>query len=143
MAYLNRQARGSLEANRAPAPQLDRRRTMTEPTPKRLDLVYAVWCPHCVPISTDRAPRLAKQWGVPLRLLDIDQPELERIADGLVETHGDWIPDYLIPQVFLEWSDGRIDHLLTGTPGSLEGTTRSWERLLRVNHPNRSNQSPA
>ncbi|MCI4330838.1 MAG: hypothetical protein L3K19_03190 [Thermoplasmata archaeon] len=103
---------------------------MTEPKPVRLDLVYADWCPHSTPMSTERAPLLAKKLEVPLRLLDIDVREQERLADHLVEAHGDWTEDYLIPQVFLEWSNGRIQHLLTGTPGSLASTRASWTKLL-------------
>ncbi|HXQ93805.1 MAG TPA: hypothetical protein VN864_01345 [Thermoplasmata archaeon] len=100
-------------------------------TPARLYLVYADWCPHCVPMSTDRAPRLAQKLGVPLVLLDIDDPEQERQADALVESFGAWDPDYLIPQVFLEWSDGKVEHLLTGIPGSPSSGTRSnWDRLF-------------
>jgi thiol-disulfide isomerase/thioredoxin len=101
------------------------------PTPAQLYLVYAEWCPHCVPMSTDRAPRLAQKLGVPLVLLDIDDPDQERQADALVERYGDWDPDYLIPQVFLGWSDGTVEHLLTGVPGSPSGGTRAgWQRLF-------------
>lgn len=99
--------------------------------PVRLSLVYAKWCPHCVPVSTAPAPRLARRLGVPLRLLDIDDPAEERIADALVREHGDWTEDYLIPQLFVEWADGRVTHLLTGVPGPVEGTRARWERLLR------------
>jgi hypothetical protein len=100
------------------------------PRPTRLNLVIATWCPHCVPLSTKAAPRLADALHVPLRVLDVDEPPEERIADRLVLDHGDWSADYLVPQVFLEWSDGHVEHLLTGTPGSTEGTQRSWDRLL-------------
>ena len=101
------------------------------PTPKRLDLVLAEWCPHCVPLSTERATRLADQLGVPLLRLDIDDPEQERQADALVSVFGDWDPDYLVPQVFLEWSDGRVEHLLTGVPGTpSEGTRAEWDRVF-------------
>jgi hypothetical protein len=97
--------------------------------------VYAEWCPHCVPISTERAPRLARQWGAELRRLDIDRPREEAIADALVREHGDWDDDYLIPQLFWEPGDGRVLHLLTGDPASLEGTRRRWERLLALRSP--------
>jgi hypothetical protein len=100
------------------------------PKPARLTLVYADWCPHCVPPSTERAPRLARRLKVPLRLLNIDQPEEEAIADELVREHGDWTEDYLIPQAFLEWDDGRVTHLLTGVPGPVSGTIAKWDRLL-------------
>jgi thiol-disulfide isomerase/thioredoxin len=101
------------------------------PTPTQIYLVYAEWCPHCVPISTERAPRLAKTLGVPLVLLDIDVREQELQADALVQSFGDWDPDYLIPQLFLGWSDGRVEHLMTGVPGSPSGGTRAhWDRLF-------------
>lgn len=103
---------------------------MSDPRPTRLDLVMAAWCPHCEPLSTDRARTLAGRLGVPLRLLDIDRPDEARVADALVKEHGDWSPDYLIPQVFLEWSDGRVTHLLTGVPGPTTGTARAWGLLL-------------
>ena len=98
--------------------------------PEELVLVYASWCPHCVPVSTDALGPLALRWNVGTRLLDIDVPNEEAVADRLVELHGDWTPDYLIPQLFLRWSDGQVQHLLTGTPGSVAATTRSWQRLL-------------
>jgi thiol-disulfide isomerase/thioredoxin len=98
--------------------------------PERLSLVYAMWCPHCAPISLDRSRQLAQRLNVPLRLLDIDQPEEEQIADELVRSDGDWSEDYLIPQIFLEWDDGQVTHLLTGVPGPVEGTARRWDELL-------------
>ncbi|MGC2034419.1 MAG: thioredoxin family protein [Thermoplasmata archaeon] len=98
--------------------------------PAKIVLVYAHWCPHCVPVSTEPVDRLGALLGVPVQLLDIDVPGEEIIADELVKRYGDWVEDYLIPQVFLEWSDGRVEHLLTGTPGSLDGTRRNWQRLL-------------
>ena len=101
------------------------------PAPVRLTLVYAHWCPHCDPLSLEFAPRVAKRLGAPLRLLDIDEPEQERIADELVRAYGDWTEDYLIPQLFVEWADGRVTHLLTGVPGDpSQGTLRAWQRLL-------------
>lgn len=103
---------------------------VTAPRPTRLDLVMAEWCPHCAPLSVDLAGQLAAKLAVPLRILDIDVPAEERIADALVQAHGDWTPDYLIPQVFLERSDGTIEHLLTGVPGPTSGTRRAWEQVL-------------
>jgi hypothetical protein len=100
-------------------------------TPVRLDLVMADWCPHCRPASTEPAPLLARALGVPLRILDIEDREQERIADRLVLEHGDWTEDYLIPQVFLEWSDGHVEHLLTGDPAGISGTKHRWEELLK------------
>lgn len=103
---------------------------MADVRPIALDLVMAEWCPHCAPLSLELGQQLAAKLGVPLRILDIDVPEQERQADALVEAHGDWTPDYLIPQVFLERADGSIEHLLTGVPGPISGTRRAWERLL-------------
>jgi hypothetical protein len=67
---------------------------------------------------------------VPLRTLDIDRRAQERLADELVRQHGDPGPDYLIPQVFLEWSDGRTDHLLTGFSERVPRTARAWRDLF-------------
>ncbi len=101
-----------------------------KPAAPQLILVYAEWCPHCYPLSTDRAPKLAAKLSVPLRLLDIDVRGEERVADQIVQEHGDWDPDYLIPQLFLDHGDGRVEHLLTGVPGSTAGTKRAWEELF-------------
>ena len=98
--------------------------------PRRLTIVLAPWCPHCVPLSVRYGRRLAKRLCVPVRLLDIDRPSEERTADRLVRAKGDWAPDYLIPQVFLEWSDGRAEHLLTGFSEQVSQTEAAWRRLL-------------
>jgi hypothetical protein len=103
--------------------------------PRRLVLVFAHWCPHCAPLSLEQAPKLAARLGVPLRLLDIDVPHEEAEADRIVKEHGDWDPDYLIPQVFLELDNGAVQHLLTGTPGSVAATARSWSGLLERYRP--------
>lgn len=103
---------------------------MSATRPQRLILVYAMWCPHCAPLSLDRVRSLGETLGVPVRLLDIDVRAEETVADRLVQVHGDWDPDYLIPQLFLEWTDGSISHVLTGIPGSVAATGRLWDRLL-------------
>lgn len=103
---------------------------MASAAPVRLDLVMATWCPHCDPLSIEYAERLARHLGVPLRLLDIDHRDQELLADALVERFGDWTPDYLIPQVFLEREGGTFEHLLTGVPGPTAGTRRAWEKVL-------------
>jgi hypothetical protein len=100
------------------------------PKPSRLTIVLADWCPHCVPLSEEKAHQLGRRLGIPVRRLDIDDPAEEREADALVEAHGDWTPDYLIPQVFLEWTDGRVDHILTGIPGGVSRTSRAWDELF-------------
>ena len=98
--------------------------------PQRLTIVLAQWCPHCVPLSVENGERLAKRLGVPLRLLDIDKAAEVKIADRMVREHGDLSPDYLIPQVFLEMSNGRVEHLLTGFSESVVRTRRAWGNLL-------------
>jgi len=100
------------------------------PRPRRLTVVLAPWCPHCVPLSVRYGRRLARTLHVPLRTLDIDRRAQERLADQLVRQHGDPGPDYLIPQVFLEWSDGRTDHLLTGFSERVPRTARAWRDLF-------------
>lgn len=53
-----------------------------------------------------------------------------QVADRLVRDYGDASPDYLIPQVFLEWSDARVEHLLTGFSEQVPQTARAWRDLL-------------
>lgn len=96
-----------------------------------LVLVYATWCPHCEPLSTERAPRLAARLGARLTLLDIDDRAQEARADEIVRQHGDWDPDYLIPQLFLRHADGTVEHLLTGIPGSVAATRSEWDRVFQ------------
>jgi len=95
-----------------------------------LTVVLAQWCPHCVPLSVRYGRKLAQRLGVPLRILDIDRRGQGKAADRLVREHGDASPDYLIPQVFLEWSGGRTDHLLTGFSEQVPRTERAWRDLL-------------
>jgi thiol-disulfide isomerase/thioredoxin len=104
--------------------------TMDSSRPTRLILVMAEWCPHCFPLSIELGRVYARQRGVPMETLDIDVPAEELEADRLVREYGDWTDDYLIPQAFLEWSDGRVEHLLTGVPGPIEGTQAAWQKLL-------------
>lgn len=98
--------------------------------PTRLTIVLAQWCPHCVPLSVRNGRRLAARLRVPLRTLDIDRRGQVKVADRLVRAYGDASPDYLIPQVFLEWSDGRVDPLLTGFSEQVPRTERAWQALL-------------
>lgn len=98
--------------------------------PRRLTVVLAQWCPHCVPLSVLESRRLARRLGVRWRSLDIDRPSQLRTADRLVRDHGDDSPDYLIPQVFLEWDDGSVQHLLTGFSEEVDRTRRAWKDLL-------------
>jgi hypothetical protein len=98
--------------------------------PRRLTIVLAQWCPHCVPLSVQKGRQLAKRLHVPLRTLDIDHRGQEKAADRLVREYGDASRDYLIPQVFLEWSDGRVQHLFTGFSERVARTARAWDDLL-------------
>ena len=97
--------------------------------PKAIHVVYAQWCPHCVPTTVEPLERRAKELGVPCLLHDIDTEDVN-VADGLVREHGDWIPDYLVPQVFLEYGDGRIEHVLTGNPRGVSLTRKAVEDLI-------------
>lgn len=69
---------------------------------------------------------MAKQLGVELRVLDIDDPEQERVADSLVNDNGDPAEDYLIPQVFFE-EDGKINHVFTGFSEGVDVTSARWD----------------
>jgi len=97
---------------------------------KAIYVVYAEWCPHCVPKTVEPMKRAAKELGVPCILYDIDTDDEEK-ADDLVKKYGDWTEDYLIPQVFVETDDGKIKHVLTGDPRGLRFTERAVEILLK------------
>jgi len=97
---------------------------------RAIHVVYADWCPHCVPTAVGPLQRAAKELGVRFLLHDIDTDDVKR-ADELVEKYGDWTPDYLIPQVFLETDDGKIEHVLTGDPRGLQYTRQAVESLLK------------
>jgi glutaredoxin len=97
---------------------------------KRVTVVLANWCPHCVPLSLDNARKLANDLSADLRVLDIDKPEEEREADRLVEEHGDYVEDYIIPQVFLEYDGGRVEHIFTGFSEGVSVTTARWQDLF-------------
>jgi len=127
---------GALAGARAPT-GLNRPRAMaglvaprSPPRPRRLTVVLAPWCPHCVPLSVTNGRRLAQRLRVPLRILDIDRRVQEKEADRLVRAYGDAAPDYLIPQVFLEWSDGTVEHVLTGFSELVPRTARAWRDLF-------------
>ena len=68
---------------------------------------------------------MAKELGVELRVLDIDDHEQVKVADGLVKRYGDWADDYLIPQVFFE-EDGKVQHVFTGFSEGVEVTRARW-----------------
>ncbi len=93
-------------------------------------VVYADWCPHCVPTTVEPIQHAAKELDVPCILYDIDTDDVKK-ADELVEKYGDWSPDYLIPQVFVETDGGRIEHVMTGDPRGLQYTRAALEALLK------------
>jgi thiol-disulfide isomerase/thioredoxin len=101
---------------------------------KRVTIVMAQWCPHCNPLSLNKCKKLANELGASLRILDIDVTEEEKIADGLVEKYGEWTENYVVPQVFLEYDDGNISHILSGSPWGLSETESLWERFLSGSH---------
>ena len=97
---------------------------------KSMHIVYADWCPHCVPTTVDPIKKMAEQLDVDCVLYDIDDPDAMKKADELVRKHGDWCEDYLIPQVFLEFENGEIKHVFTGYSEDLELTRRCLGNLL-------------
>ena len=98
---------------------------------KRVTAVLANWCPHCVPLSREYAQKMADELGIPLRVLDIDVAGQERTADRLVEEYGDYVEDYIIPQIFLEFEGGRIEHIFTGFSESVQVTEAQWISFLK------------
>ena len=61
-----------------------------------------------------------------MQLLDIDKPEEVKIGDELVKKYGDDAADYLIPQVFLEFPNGKVQHIFTGFSENPEITQKHW-----------------
>jgi len=98
---------------------------------KQILIVLAKWCPHCVPLSLDMTKKMANDLHVPYRVLDIDDPKDVKIADKLVMDYGDYTEDYLVPQVFGEFTDGTCKHFLTGFSEGTEFTKRGWENLFQ------------
>ena len=96
---------------------------------KAIHIVYANWCPHCVPTAVEPLKARAEELGIQCSLHDIDSDDV-KIADDLVLKFGDWTDDYLIPQVFLEHEGGRIEHVLTGDPRGVSFTKRAVQNLL-------------
>ena len=97
---------------------------------RAVHVVHATWCPHCHPMTVEPLQKLAEELGIPLLSYDIDVPEQEKKADELVRRFGDWTEDYLVPQVFVEMSDGEMRHVLTGYPGNLALTRKAVNDLI-------------
>ena len=96
---------------------------------KAAHIVYANWCPHCVPTTVEQMKKVAKELGVQCILYDIDTDAVKK-ADELVGNYGDWSEDYLIPQVFFEFNSGEYKHILTGYSEGVEYTSRAVNNLL-------------
>ncbi len=96
---------------------------------KRVIFVKANWCPHCK-ISESYVRMIAEELNAAILELDIDNKDQERIADDIVKNYGDWSPNYLIPQVFIEFEDGSIKHILTGDPNGIDYTLKKWKDFI-------------
>ena len=97
---------------------------------KSVHVVYANWCPHCVPTSVEPVKEKAQELGMPCILYDIDDPDACEKGDDLVRRYGDWSADYLIPQIFVEYDSGEIRHVFTGYSEDIELTRRGVSNLL-------------
>jgi hypothetical protein len=98
---------------------------------KQVIIVLANWCPHCVPLSLENARRMSKDLDAPLQVLDIDDPKQESVADRLVEQYGDFVEDYIIPQIFLEYEGGKVEHIFTGFSEGVSITKARWMDFLK------------
>ncbi|MEM0117763.1 MAG: hypothetical protein QXX17_05330 [Conexivisphaerales archaeon] len=99
------------------------------PKLKAIHVVYAEWCPHCVPTTVEPMKKLAEKVKVPINLYNIDTEDVKK-ADEMVKRFGDWSEDYIIPQVFFELDDGTVKHVLTGYSEGVQYTKRAVENLL-------------
>ncbi|MGQ9515580.1 MAG: glutaredoxin family protein [Thermoproteota archaeon] len=99
---------------------------------KAVHVVYARWCPHCVPLTVESMRKVAKEFNIAYILHDIDSEESDE-ADELVRKYGDWSDDYLVPQVFLEFEEGEFKHILTGCPENVEFTKKAIDDFLQSN----------
>lgn len=97
---------------------------------KAIHVVYAQWCPHCVPTTVEPMKAAGKELGVPVHLYDIDTESVKK-GDELVRKYGDWSDDYIIPQVFLEFDDGTFQHVLTGYSEGVSFTKKAVENFLK------------
>ena len=104
---------------------------------KWIHVVYANWCPHCVPTTVEPVKRKAEQIGAPCILYDVDDPNASEKADELVKKYGDWSEDYLVPQVFLEYESGEVKHVFTGYSEDIELTRSGLIYLLESHLLNR------
>jgi glutaredoxin len=98
---------------------------------KQVSAVIATWCPHCSPLSVENSKVLAEKLGAAYRTLDIDKEDEVNVADDLVKNYGDDSKDYLIPQIFLEFDDGKVQHIFTGFSENTEVTKKHWNELFQ------------
>lgn len=96
---------------------------------RAIHVVFANWCPHCMPTTVEPMKKLASELNVPINLYDIDTNQVQK-ADELVKKYGDWSEDYIIPQVFFEFENGEIKHVLTGYSEGVNYTRKAVENLL-------------
>jgi thiol-disulfide isomerase/thioredoxin len=97
---------------------------------KAVHVVHATWCPHCHPTTVEAMQKASEELGIPFFSYDIDVPEQGRKADELVRKFGDWSEDYLVPQVFVEMSDGEMRHVLTGYSESIDLTRKAVANIM-------------
>jgi thiol-disulfide isomerase/thioredoxin len=98
---------------------------------KAIHVVYANWCPHCVPTTVEPMKKAAVELGAECKLYDIDDATAVQVADNLVKKYGDWAEDYVIPQVFFELDDGNIKHVFSGFSEGVNFTKTGIENLMR------------
>jgi len=82
-----------------------------------------------LPVTVEPLVQKAAELGIPCALHNIDTED-EAVADDLVKKYGDWTPDYLVPQVFLEYEGGKIKHVLTGDPRGVALTKKAVDDLM-------------
>lgn len=97
---------------------------------KAIHVVHATWCPHCHPTTVEPIEKVAAELGIPFFSYDIDIPEQAIKADDLVRKFGDWSEDYLVPQVFVESKEGKVQHVFTGYSEGVDSTKRAVGNLL-------------
>jgi hypothetical protein len=73
--------------------------------------------------------KISADLGIPFFSYDTDVPEQEKKADEFAREFGDWSEDYMIPQVFVELSDGEMRHVLTGRSEGVDQTRRAVNDL--------------
>ena len=96
-----------------------------------IHVVYADWCPHCVPTTVEPVKKKAKKLGASCLLYNIDDPNAVKKADRMVKKYGDWCEDYLVPQIFLEYENRKIKHVFTGYSEDVNLTRRALNNLLK------------